>query len=219
MGVDTKTRDDLEKLQCRFETLWRRHACAGCESTPAGIFKQLANMYSANWRSYHNLDHISSSLEYFDACKSQAEFADAIEFAIWFHDCIYEVGADDNEARSRDWFIAQTNPYLPPALLDAVDVLIMDTMHNAVPDTNDGKLIADIDLTSFALPWDEYLKDSAAVRGELTHLDDPAALKEKIHFLENLVGGDQIYYSGYYLKHFEQKARDNVHKHLKLLAT
>ena len=181
------------------------------------MFNQLVEMYSQGWRSYHNLNHISSSLDYLEACKSQAVFADAIEFAIWFHDCIFEVGAADKEARSRDWGVAQASAHLPPALILAVDRLIMDTCHHCVPDTEDGKLIADIDLTSFALPWDEYLRDSIAVRGELAYRDETHALAEKVRFLDNLIKDDQIFYSRFYLKYFEQKAQQNVRKHLALL--
>ena len=156
-------------------------------------------------------------MSYFDACKPHAKFADAVEFAIWFHDCIYKLGACDNEALSRDWFVKQTKDYIVPAMIDCVDKLIMDTRHLSVPDSDDGKLIADIDLTSFGLPWDEYMHDSRAVQSEYPRISNGCEIQSKILFLEKLLDDGQIYYSDYYLAHFEEKAQNNVKKHLQIL--
>jgi len=184
---------------------------------PAEVFDQLLAMYSEQWRSYHNTEHISASISYFDACKESAEFADAIELAIWFHDCIYVLGADDNEAKSRDWFVNQTNNYLVPALRETVDALIMDTRHLGVPHSADGKLIADIDLTSFGLPWDEYMQDSQAVQSEFPPRPADSVASGKRAFLKNLIKDGQVYYSDFYLQNFERKAQENVQRHLELL--
>ena len=62
-------------------------------------------MYGEAWRTYHNMEHIGACLTYFDRCRDVANHPDAIEMAIWFHDCIYEVGNTNNEALSRDWFL------------------------------------------------------------------------------------------------------------------
>ena len=207
----------MNTLKDRFVSLWHRHAHVDSEDIANGVFDQLANMYTESWRSFHNIEHIAASLGYFDACKSQAQFADAIEFAIWFHDCVYILGARDNEARSRDWFIQQSENYLVPAVCTHVDSLIMDTCHHEVPSTDDGKLIADIDLTSFGLPWEEYMQDSQAVQGEYPEENTGKAKENKICFLKNLISDGQVYYSNYYLTHFEHKAQQNVKKHLQIL--
>ena len=205
------------EIENRFLLLWQRNSYNKDAGVAKNVFNQLVQMYTESWRSYHNLEHITASLSYFDACKSHAEFADAIEFAIWFHDCVYKLGASDNEALSRDWFINQTNHYIVPATIKSVDELIMDTRHLSIPNSHDGKLIADIDLTSFGLPWDEYLQDSRAVQSEFPEISNGCAIKSKILFLENLVDDGQIYYSDYYLAHFEEKAQSNVNKHLQIL--
>lgn len=205
------------ELKNRFVSLWKRHAFAQSGDVSALVFDQLVAMYSEKWRSYHNTKHIKASIGYFDFCKDHAEFADAIEFAIWFHDCKYELGDADNEAKSRDWFLDQTNDYLVPALRQTVDALIMDTCHISVPETADGKLIADIDLTSFGLPWDEYMQDSLAVQSEFPPKPADSVVAGKRAFLRNLIKDEQVYYSDFYLQNYEQKAQDNVLRHLELL--
>lgn len=207
----------VDQLEHRFILLWQRNAYHYYDEVARSVFAGLMDMYTEKWRAYHNIEHIKACLNYFDDCKSHADFADAIEFAIWFHDCIYQLGESDNEAHSRDWFIRQSTGYIVPAVTRHVDRLIMDTRHLSVPDSDDGKLIADIDLTSFGLPWDEYLSDSHAVQAELSLINNGCEVTSKILFLENLVDDGQIYYSDYYLTHFEQKAQDNVQRHLHLL--
>ncbi len=205
------------KLKDRFVSLWQRHAYIDSGDKAKDVFDQLVVMYSEKWRSYHNTEHIDASIGYFDICKDSADFPDAIEFAIWFHDCIYVLGAADNEARSRDWFLEQTQGYLVPALRQAVDLLIMDTCHIDVPLTPDGKLIADIDLTSFGLSWEDYMKDSLAVQSEFPPQTADTVANGKRAFLNNLIKDGQVYYSDYYLEHYEPKAQENVQRHLELL--
>lgn len=184
---------------------------------PLKVFDHLVEMYEAPWRSYHNISHIQVCLNYLDACKNHAEFPDSIEFAIWFHDCVYAVSAHDNEAHSRDWFVKQSEGYLVPDLIATIGKLIMDTRRNGVPDSADGKLLADIDLTSFGLPWDQYMMDSEAVENELSRRNHTNANLDKTVFLRALSDKQQIYYSSYYLERFEQMAQRNIRKHLALL--
>jgi predicted metal-dependent HD superfamily phosphohydrolase len=208
----------LGKLRDRFCSLWQRHAIAGQQDIANNVFDLLCDKYQEPWRSYHNLNHILDCLNHFDACKKHAQFADAIEFAIWFHDCIYEVGAGDNEARSRDWFLEQTDGFLRLELRTVIAKLIMATSLHSTPETSDGRLLADIDLTSFGLPWHEYLQDSMAVQSELMRNKNSGSDAGKIKFLKSLSAKGSIYYSSYYLDHFEDNAKKNVRNHLKLLS-
>ena len=56
-----------------------------------------------------------------------AQGSDQIEMAIWFHDCIYEPLARDNEAKSAEHFRKQLGPYLDEALVGRVERLILAT--------------------------------------------------------------------------------------------
>lgn len=213
----------LSKLRDRFVGIWQRHALAEIslveiQGVSLKTFAHLIEMYQAPWRSYHNISHIEVCLNCLDACKNHAEFPDSIELAIWFHDCVYAVSTDDNEIHSRDWFIKQSEGYLHPQLVATIGKLIMDTNLNEVPDSTDGKLLADIDLTSFALPWEQYMLDSEAVENELTHCNASNAELDKTVLLSTLLAKKQIYYSPYYLQHFEQMAQQNIRKHLALLS-
>ena len=151
----------------RFAALWGRHETSNADSRVRNVYDDLISMYEEPWRTYHNFDHISSCLGWFDLCKAHAEDPDAIEMAIWFHDCIYTVGASDNEARSRDLFLERSDGELEDGFRNRVARLIMDTCHRNKPESPDGQLLADIDLTNFGLHWNEYIANSSNVRQEI----------------------------------------------------
>jgi len=204
-------------LKSRFQKVWENSATDNSATNTSEIFDQLIAMYSESWRSYHNISHIEACLKYFDSCRDQADSEEAIELAIWFHDCIYVVRASNNEARSRDWFLERSNGILSDSLRNSVDELIMDTCHRTEPETEDGKLLADIDLTSFGLPWKQYLADGENVQHEFNYGDNGAITGNKSGFLKYLASRQSIYYSPYYLKHFEKPAQNNIATHLEIL--
>ena len=213
----------MDKLTDRFTELWIRHERVSDAQHVASVYKQLIEMYAESWRTYHNIGHIKACLSYFDNCSDHADNSDAIEMAIWFHDCIYSVGATDNEARSRDWFLDVSDNHLPDDFRKLVAELIMDTCHKDEPISSDGKLLSDIDLTSFGLPWEEYLADGKNVQMEFSTLKpkpekiNPDA-SPKASFLEILKQRDTIYYSPFYLANFEHAAQTNIQQHLNKLS-
>jgi predicted metal-dependent HD superfamily phosphohydrolase len=82
-----------------------------------------------------------------DECQNQAEDLDALAFAIWFHDAVYDLWSAKNEERSAAWAVeALTGAGAPLEFLERVRAPILDTRHDAAPNSPDGRLIADIDL-------------------------------------------------------------------------
>ena len=200
----------------RFTALWGRHETSNGDSRARNVHDELIAMYGEPWRTYHNFDHISSCLGWFDLCKAHAKDPDSIEMAIWFHDCIYRVGAPDNEARSRHLFLARSDGELEDSFRNKVARLIMDTRHRRKPVSPDGQLLADIDLTNFGLHWNEYVANSSNVRQEIENSRQVPLSSFKPVFLEFLLTRESIYYSPYYREHHEAQALNNIKKHLLL---
>lgn len=65
-----------------------------------GQWKELLAAYSDAARAYHNLNHIADCLALFDEHRHLATNPVSMEFAIWFHDVVYDTHASDNEERS-----------------------------------------------------------------------------------------------------------------------
>ncbi len=204
-------------MKHRFINLWKKSCCSECRSRGEIIFADLNDLYSQPWRSYHNLTHIRVCLDFVHACKELAESSDAIEFAIWFHDCIYVVGAKDNEECSKDLFLQKTQSCLADDLRLKVAELIMDTRHTTTPESNDGKLISDIDLISFGLPWDDYQRNSSLVQREIAQFSSTLDNTKRRDFFNMLLESEQIYFTPYFHERFEQQARENIHKSLEIL--
>ena len=70
------------------------------QAQPAGSYERITAMYAEPHRHYHNRQHIADCLTEFDHVREVAVEPDAVEFAIWFHDALYDPCAGDNEALS-----------------------------------------------------------------------------------------------------------------------
>lgn len=202
----------------RFTAIWGRHSVGSPGNRAREVHDELVSMYGEPWRAYHNFGHITSCLDCLDRCRTHAEDPDSVEMAIWFHDCVYRVGDPDNEARSRDLFLERSDGILADDFRTRVARLIMDTCHRSKPDSRDGQLLADIDLTSFGLHWNEYIADSRNVRREMENAGHAPAPSSRPVFLELLLERESIYYTDYYREHHEAQAQKNIAEHLSRLA-
>ena len=207
----------MNTQQNRFCDLWDRNSSSDAPSVSEKIFQELEALYSQKWRTYHNLKHIDACLTSFDKCKIHAENPDAIELAIWFHDCIYTVGAVDNEAKSKQWFLEKSVTLLSSALRNSIAELIMDTCQTSPPASADGKLLSDIDLGSFCLPWELYIADGQNIQLELTGKESPPGPMHKTGFVKMLAERETVYFSEHYLEKYEAAAQRNIRKHLELV--
>lgn len=84
-------------MRGRFRDLWKRVAAKGNADE---VFDFLVQKYSEPHRKYHTLEHIQACLELLDEVKELVDDFDALEWAIWFHDVIYEIPGPENEIKS-----------------------------------------------------------------------------------------------------------------------
>lgn len=83
----------------RFRDLWKRVKAKG---DPDKVFDQLVDFYTQPHRHYHTFNHIRFCLELLDEFNDIVDDFYALEWAIWFHDVIYEIPGPDNEAESAE---------------------------------------------------------------------------------------------------------------------
>lgn len=126
-------------------------------------WRVLSDAYGDQARAYHNWNHVADCLLRFDEYSHLAADPIAVEFAIWFHDIVYDTHAADNEERS-----AAVAVEFLSATSHGPDVagLIMATKHTGSPGAGDAALLCDIDLSILGHapgPYDEY---AAAIRRE-----------------------------------------------------
>lgn len=204
----------------RFRALWRRCLIDGARDDSADIHRQLLDGYREPQRFYHTLEHIEHCIAWFDECRPMLEDADALELAIWFHDVIYEPGKPDNEARSAELYQQLSDGVHESAVREQVEWLIMATLHlgSSIDADDDARYMVDIDLSSFGLPWEDFLRDSENLRREAGDLDDAEFFCKARGFHISLLARDRFYYTDFFAERLESRARDNIKRYLARIA-
>jgi len=204
----------------RFQALWKRNLCEAAADDSEAIYHRLLAGYQEPQRHYHTLDHIKHCLTLFEDCKALVSEPDALELAIWFHDVILVCGERDNEARSAQLYLELSDGIQRESLRQLVWRLIMATLHNGdYLDDADSRYMVDIDLASFGLPWDEFLRDSMNVRIESRHLCDADYYLNQTGFQQSLLARSRFYLSDFFFERLENQARNNLARYFEYLRT
>ena len=192
----------------RFERLWER--CIG--GGAGAVFGELDALYREPHRRYHTPAHVEHCLCCFDLAADRMDEPDAVEMALWFHDAIYDVPTEENELRSAELFAARAGGRGEERFRSKVRRLIMVTTHREPPATLDESFIVDIDLSSFGLPWEEFLRDSLAVRGEFPLVPDAEFYPRHRKFVGSLVARPAFFFTEFFRDRHEARARENIER-------
>ena len=202
----------------RFEALLNRCCMNGAGSVdPGRMFDEVSGRYREPHRRYHTPQHIRHCLEQFDLAAALMDERDAVEMALWFHDVVWESGATPgvNERESADLFLERLGNSLQEGFRDTVYRLVMVTVYPSEPATSDEGYMVDIDLSSFGLPWEEFRRDSQAVRDELPHLTDAEFFPKQHRFLRMLLARERFFVTDFFAARYERTARDNIERLLR----
>jgi predicted metal-dependent HD superfamily phosphohydrolase len=202
-------------LRHRWERLCERVGAFKTAEESDLTFEMLATMYAHPPRAYHNLGHIAQVLAVYDTCALLAEHRDAVEFALWMHDCVFFAERPDNESRSAD--AASMIAGLlgcPGEFTTLVRALIEATKHSVPPARGDASLVADIDLSILAATDAEYDAYRAAIREEFEFADDAMFRTGRAAFLERMLARDNIFATQWFRREMEGRARENMEREL-----
>ncbi len=211
VGTASDPRQCLDPRAMRFIALWQR-ALPEAVMQGESAFQGLSQLYGEAHRQYHTLNHIDCCLQAFDGAAQVMDNPDAVELGLWFHDVIYKAGASDNEWQSAELFQRWSDGHADLGFRTQVYDLIMATTHRAMPMTADQRLIVDIDLCSFGLPWDEFAKDGQRIRAEFSEINDDHYFSALVKFVESLLNRAAFFVSDYFYLRYEQRARANAQR-------
>ncbi len=201
-------------MQQRFVSLWARCVPDSGARRAGDVYRKLHALYQHPGRYYHDLNHIRACLRHIDAVGSRLNHPDAVEMALWFHDVIYEPGAQDNERRSAEFFTEIAVTVADVGFADEVSGLIMMTVHPSTPRTLDEKFTVDIDLASFGLPWEEFASLGELVRKEFPHSSDRDFEARQLRFFEMLTRQRYFYFTDFFRSRFEANAQANLRRRI-----
>ncbi|HEX4881324.1 MAG TPA: hypothetical protein VFV18_03155 [Porticoccaceae bacterium] len=201
----------------RFCALWDRNRASAQGPAAAAIWAYLMEQFRQPHRHYHDHKHIAHCLAELDAARNEIGNPDMVELALWFHDAIYEPGDRNNELRSAELFLSYAQTALPATLAKEIYDAILVTVHQRQPERNNARFVVDIDLSSFGLPWPEFMADCHALRKEQVNVPDSEFYPGKRKFLYHLIERSSIFATPSFRQRYEDAARINIERYLGLI--
>lgn len=203
--------------QQRWNNLWRQF---GVGDPDPGLLPALLSRYREPHRKYHTLQHLDACLALFDGVRDQAEHAEEVELALWFHDAIYQVRDPRNESQSAEWARSALLQFrADPQSARRVHALVMATNHQIEPQTSDEALLLDVDLAILGAPPEQFDAYEKQVREELASIPDDAFRIGRRRILTMFFDRDPIYRTTGFRQRFERQAKLNLGQSLAALGS
>jgi len=174
------------------------------------VYRLISGAYSEPGRHYHTLEHVLECLATLDEVRGRLQHPDLAELALWFHDIVYDPGADDNELRSALLFDRELGVRLPTTDADKVRAMIMATVHPSDAAGHDARFVADIDLAGLARPWTRFRRDTERLRRECSHLTENQFQLGTLGFFRKMLARPGIYLTDWFRTRYDAQARRNL---------
>jgi predicted metal-dependent HD superfamily phosphohydrolase len=189
------------------------------QGTVQTTFAAIATAYSSPQRYYHNLEHIQAVLSTISTLQEQAQDWQALKFAAWLHDVVYDPQAKNNEAKSADYArILLANLSVPSVTITNTVRLILNTQHHQAAATDiDSQILLDADLAILGAPADQYQRYAQAIRQEYAWVTEIDYRRGRQQVLERFLQRSKIYYTSNMQTTVEPLARNNLSRELQSL--
>ena len=199
----------MTKLQHSFYDLVREYATE--VSVADALWDEIKLQYGKRRRYYHNLSHLEAMHDELALVENTFANADAVWFALYYHDIVYNVRASDNEEKSAA--LAHQRLISLGANNDLIERvsrhIIATKKHERAPDPDTNTLI-DADLSILGKDFETYRTYTQQIRKEYAIYPDilynPGRRKVLRHFLDL----PAIYKTDAFKNRYEHQARKNL---------
>lgn len=179
------------------------------------IWTVIQQNYTDASRVYHNLEHVMSLFEFIRfATKAGVVLQDpaAVDWAVWFHDVVYDPRSDTNEADSAQLAgELLTAAGLPAATVEKVKQYILVTAdHHHIDGDDDCDVFVDADLSILGSPLQRYAEYAVAIRQEYSHLIDADYCVGRARVLKRMLDREQLFLTDVGKSACEAAARANM---------
>jgi len=196
-----------------------------------GAWDALDASYTESHRAYHTWEHVGSLLEKLSEFSGLSTRSDIIAVSVFWHDVVYRTQNQDGSPRpdyenvrdSCELFRQYT--LLNKSDSDAVHDLIMATAnhlqaraekHYYAGFADDLDLFLDLDLSSLASPWEEFVEALARIRSEFSWAPEIVFCTIQLQILKNFAKDDVRLYRR---AETSEKWRDAARANLKRCVT
>jgi predicted metal-dependent HD superfamily phosphohydrolase len=209
---------DLGFLHTRWVSLTSRYAPD--TSLIESLFNSIVEHYSEKDRAYHNLSHIQSLLSLSEALSDKIQNQDALYFAIWFHDVIYDTKRSDNEEKSAEFAVeALASLGIPEQTIALAREMILATKHHRGADLSwDTNAFLDLDTSILGAPEEIYKEYSRAIRKEYSWVPSFLYRKGRLKVLNDFLEREYIYSTEELRARYEPQARHNIAEEVRALS-
>jgi predicted metal-dependent HD superfamily phosphohydrolase len=198
-----------DALHGRWRLLWPRAAGEVVDD----LYRDLVARYAEPHRAYHTLDHVAGCLHWLDEVRPLLARPNEVEWAIWFHDAVYDPRRADNEERSAALAAGALRAAgVGKDEVERVADLIRLTAHQTqtVDLKGDAALVCDIDLAILGAEPAAFDAYDDAIRREYAWVPEDIFRRERARVLAGFVARRRIYQTSHFNNALEQRARANL---------
>jgi predicted metal-dependent HD superfamily phosphohydrolase len=184
------------------------------------LYHQLVRLYSAEGRAYHNLSHIRSLLDLSDSFRDRIQNYQALGFAIWFHDAIYNTRKKDNEELSAKFAVKSIGRFKVPVdtLVLICEMILATGEHQNKGGSEDIDLLLDLDLSILGSEEEVYRCYAQAIRKEYWWAPGFLYNEGRKKVLSRFLERESIYLTREMADRFEEQARRNIRREIESLS-
>ena len=172
------------------------------------LWQEIEDAYTQANRHYHTLKHLENIY------KELPKLDNVAEFAIFYHDIIYDVKRVDNEQKSALFCEDRLTCLNVDASIikDTVTLINETKTHN--PSTRANALFLDADLSILGSDTDKYISYTKQIRKEYSIFSQSDYYTGRKKVLKHFLVKERIYHSDNFYNKYETKARENIKKEL-----
>ena len=198
-----------------FDLCYRNHIQI---NEAVSMCNELIDAYNEPHRHYHTMNHVYSCLNLLDGLPVTGENKDMLEFAIWFHDLIYDSASQTNEQESAtlayNW-LENRNVSCAEEVKGMIE-LSADYV-NAQLTNETEKFFHDLDLAILGSPKVTYQEYATDIRREYEHMSDDEFAAGRSSFLTKMIEKQKIFQTDAFHDLFEEIARENIRNEIEQL--
>lgn len=181
------------------------------------LWEEINKKYTSKKRAYHNLNHIDYMLQLASTDQANLNDYNTLQFAVWYHDVIYNALKSDNESESAKFARKRLKKlqFDSKKIENCVSLIISTKKHEIInAQSQDNAYLLDWDLAISGTAWETYESYTQKIRKEYSMYPDFMYKKGRKNVLQHFLKRPRIYYTEKYHNSWEANARENIQKEL-----
>jgi predicted metal-dependent HD superfamily phosphohydrolase len=191
------------------------------------LYALLCYHYGHKARKYHTVVHLDRIFREYDRYleDTEQEQSPVMVLGVTFHDFVYNPLSQTNEADSSVMMKSILYVFdVPSDFIQEVDqvIWVTGTYGWEVPPpieslTDHQKLMNDLDLSGFGLPWEDFLENNKLVDQEFSVVPPEVYRPNRIAFLTRFSKCNPLFLTDYFRDKYEATAKENLSRYLEEL--